>query len=115
VTAVTNRVWNGTDQILRERFAVMLLSSILQILNCIQQKVPFQAGEITAAEPFENALASAMEKEAGLEEVKSAAVEPSKPSVPPPAPSVPMQSFEELIRAVTKFEKPERRVVDMFE
>jgi hypothetical protein len=91
----------------------MLLSSILQILDRIQE-LP-QPVEKMPAEPFAKAMASAMEKESGSNEVNNAAAELPKPSALLPAPIVPMQSFEELIRAVTKFEKPKPRVVDMFE
>jgi hypothetical protein len=91
----------------------MLLSSILQILDRFQAQS--QPIEKTEAEPFEKAMAAAMEKEAGPKEIESAAVELPMPSAPQPAPAVPKQSLEELIRAVTKFEKPERRVFDVFQ
>jgi hypothetical protein len=93
----------------------MLLSSILQILDGFPaQPQPIEKAEV---DPFEKAMATAMEKEFGPKEIQSesAAVELPRPFVPQPAPVVPKQSIEELIRAVTKFEKPEQRVFDMFQ
>jgi hypothetical protein len=93
----------------------MLLSSILQILD----RFPAQPQPIEKAEagPFEKAMASAMGKNPGSKEVdiESAAAELPIPSILQPAPVVPKQSLEELIRAVTKFEKPERCVFDVFQ
>jgi hypothetical protein len=92
----------------------MLLSSILQILDRSQaQPQPVEKTEVV--EPFEKAMAAAMEKESGPKEIESAAVELPRPSVPQPAPAVPKQNLEKLICAVTKFEKPERRVFDIFQ
>jgi hypothetical protein len=95
----------------------MLLSSILQILDRFQAQPQAQLIEKTEAEPFEKAMASAMEKEFCSKEIdiESAVAELPGLCVPQPAPVVPKQSIEELIRAVTKFEKPEQRVFDMFQ
>jgi hypothetical protein len=93
----------------------MLLSSILQILDRFQAQP--QPIEKTEADPFEKAMAAAMEKNLGPKriDIESTAVELPRPFVPQPAPVVLKQSLEELIRAVTKFEKPEQRVFDMFQ
>jgi hypothetical protein len=92
----------------------MLLSSILQILDRFQTQP--QSIEKMKIEPFENEMASAVEKASLPKEVEAeTASELPKPFVPEPAPQVSMQNLEELIRAVTKFEKPQQRVVDVFE
>jgi hypothetical protein len=93
----------------------MLLSSILQILD----RFPAQPQPIEKAEAgsFEKAMASAMENNPGSKEVaiESAAAELPMPSMLQPSITVSKQSLEELIRAVTKFEKPEQRVFDVFQ
>jgi hypothetical protein len=93
----------------------MLLSSILQILDRFPAQP--QPSEKAEADPFEKAMASAMEKNLGPKEIdiESAVMELPVSSMLQPAFAVPKQSLEELIRAVTKFEKPEQRVFDMFQ
>jgi hypothetical protein len=97
----------------------MLLSSILQILNQFSAQPQPQPIEKTEAKLFEKAMTVAMEKEfgpkAGESESESAAPELSIPSMLRPVHAVPKQSLEELIRAVTKFEKPEQGVFDIFQ
>ena len=95
----------------------MLLSSILQILSrgpsqpktAVKTKIepfiiemPPAAAEKPSSSPAEVPVGIAV---AGL----------PMPVISQPATLVPAQSLEDLIRAVTKFEKPEARVVDVFE
>jgi len=94
----------------------MLLSSILQILDRYQAQP--KTAEKAPLTPFEIELASAVEKAAGTKDNESeAAVNPElpKPETAPQLPPVSAQSLESFIRAITKFEKPEQRVVDVFE
>jgi hypothetical protein len=94
----------------------MLLSSILQILDQIQAHPP--PIEKTDVEPFEKVFESVVEEQSSLMEIGSeipAAVEFLNPSMPQLTPVFPKQNMEELIRAVTKFEKQEQRVVDVFQ
>jgi hypothetical protein len=94
----------------------MLLSSILQILDRIQAQPP--SIEKPEAEPFEKVLDAAVEEQSSLKEIESetpAALELLRPSMLQLTPAFPKQNLEELIRAVTKFDKQERRVVDVFE
>jgi hypothetical protein len=93
----------------------MLLSSILQILDEFPaQPQPVEKKEV---EPFETVMASAMGKEKGPKEVEreNAVVELPGPIAQPSAPAVRLQNFEELLRSVANLEKPEQRVVDMFQ
>ena len=94
----------------------MLLSSILQILD--RHQAHPKTAEKTALEPFTLDLAPAEEaadsrKEADHEIGVTAGL--LDPAMRHPGTLFPAQSMEDLIRTVTKFEKPERRVVDVFE
>jgi hypothetical protein len=116
VTGITNRDLVQADQSVRERTVHMLLSSILQILDRTQTQR--QSIESMKIEPFEIEMASAAEKLSSVQEIESEidpVAELPMPFVHQPEPKVSMQGLEELIRAVTKFEKPEQRVVDVFE
>jgi hypothetical protein len=91
----------------------MLLSSILQILDRFQaQPQPVQKKE---TELFEKALAAAMEQEPGPKEAEGAPKEMPTPAAAQTAPAVARQNVEELIRAVTKFEKTEQNLFDVFQ
>ena len=94
----------------------MLLSSILQILDRYQ--VQPKTAEKTVPEPFTLDLAPAAEKESSRETVDNdfgvTAGFPN-PLTRHPEDLFPAQRMEDWIRTVTKFEKPERRVVDVFE
>jgi|WetSurMetagenome_2_1015567.scaffolds.fasta_scaffold314049_2 hypothetical protein len=103
----------------------MLLSSILQILDLYQLQrktaekatvAPFDI-ELTAAAKALG-MEAAAEKEAAPEECGSAPAAKAdllKPAEMQQAPSVSAQNLENLLRAITIFEKPEQRVVDVFE
>jgi hypothetical protein len=93
----------------------MLISSILQILDGIQAHAP--PIEIAEVEPFKKVLDSVVEEQSTLKDIEGEipeALELWAPFMVPPAPPVPRQSMEELIRAVTKFDESEHRVVDVF-
>ncbi len=97
----------------------MLLSSILQILNQHQAQ-PKIVDKTSNTEKFELNLSPPKKEAANARkievEVMATAGVPG-PLMPNPAGTLLAGlSLEELIRAVTKFEQPERsRVVDVFE
>jgi uncharacterized membrane protein len=99
----------------------MLLSSILQILGQFHDQVQPKVAEKANVEKFEIEPAPAAEEASGLQNIEreiASAAGPLKPPLEPSSAEKPLagQNLEELIRAVTKFEKPEEsRVVDVFE
>jgi hypothetical protein len=116
---VTNRAPIWSDQAFRERFEIMLLSSILQILVLPQAQpniaekaktMPFDIELVSASEAAEKA-SSPKESESD----STATAELPKPNISQQAHPVSAQNLEYLIRAITKFEKPEQRAVDVFE
>jgi hypothetical protein len=119
VMAVTNRSLICADQICRECSDIMLLSSILQILNQNQAQ-PKVVERANNTEKFEIDLSPPKKETAGGKNTEIEVMTgsgPGKPLVPQPTGTILAGlSLEELIRAVTKFEKPEpTRVVDVFE
>jgi hypothetical protein len=94
----------------------MLLSSILQILDRFQEHP--QPNDKEKIEPFEIEMAAAVEMAFGPEEAESqiTSVEeaPMRSTAQPESPAL-MPNMEEWIRAISKFDKPEERVVDVFE
>ncbi len=97
----------------------MLLSSILQILNQHQAQ-PKVVEKTSSTEKFELNLPPLKNEAANIKRIEvevMAAAGPPRPLMPNPAGTLLAGlSLEELIRAVTKFEQPERsRVVDVFE
>jgi hypothetical protein len=121
VTAVTNLAPVWSDQAFRERFEIMLLSSILQILD--RHQAQRNTAEKTKIMPFDIELASASEATAAekasspkeSESDGAATAELLKPNISQRAPPVSVQNLEYFMRAITIFEKPEQRVVDVFE
>jgi hypothetical protein len=93
----------------------MLLSCILQILD--RFLVPPKTAEIAEIKPFATEFASASEaiiaeklsdlKEKGSDTALKLELQPSSP--------MSAQSMDYFIRAITKFNKQEQRVVDVFE
>jgi hypothetical protein len=103
----------------------MLLSSILQILDLYQSQR--KTAEKTTVAPFDIELAAAA-KALGMEAAAEKAGAPEecgstpaakadllKPAEVQQVPPVSAQNLENLLRAITIFEKPEQRVVDVFE
>jgi len=94
----------------------MLLSSILRILDQNPQHLNDAAPQNVKAPAASEAEGSSLQK---IELELAAAADLVKPSETPhqPAGASPAGPFlEELLRAITKFEKPEdSRVVDFFE
>ncbi len=99
----------------------MLLSSILRILDQYQEQPKVVEKTNANVGKFELGMASSPEESSGLHKIEkeiAAAAELLRPSTPHPAAGTPPAgpNLEELIRAVTKFEKSEEsRVVDVFE
>jgi len=97
----------------------MLLSSILQILD--QYRTQPKVVEKTHVEKFELKMDSSAEAGSGLQKIEdeiAVAAGLLKPPMSPPPAQTPSagQNLDELIRALTKFEKSERsKVVDVFE
>jgi len=92
----------------------MLLSSILRILD--QHHEQPKVVEKASVEKFEMEIAPAVEEAPNPKKLENAAPKPA--NVLPPHAGTPSagQGLEELIRAITKFEKSEQsRVVDVFE
>ena len=97
----------------------MLLPSILQILgeNHVQSKVVK-----TIESGFKAELGSAIEGISGLEKIEAEIANAADLAKPPNLESSfaekppPGQNLEELLRIITKFQKPnQKRVVDFFE
>ena len=98
----------------------MLLSSILRMLDQYQAQPKVAEKTNVSAEKFELEMAAIAEEASSLQKIEmeiAAAAELLKPLGPNPERTPPAgPSLEELIRAVTKFEKSEEsRVVDVFE
>jgi hypothetical protein len=96
----------------------MLLSSILQILN--ERQLQPKAAVKSEIEKFEMEAIPTVEKTPGLQKIEieiAATTGFARPLMPYPTGTLLAGlSLEELIKAVTKFEKAEQsRVVDVFE
>ena len=94
----------------------MLLSCILQILDRHQEEL--KTVENKNITPFEIEMAAAVEKASDPKDSENAGattVKLPKSAFIQPKHHVSARNLECFIRAITKFEKQEKRVVDVFE